>query len=383
MGAPVWSFCPINPREKGYRYMKRIISLILLICTLTLTLGGCGFFDEEGGMMISEIKKTNEFEDGTSELTIYFTDEYIDPVKITIPAGKEGEVGNGIADIKYEYNEEGKQTHLTIEFTKEGVKPIEFDIPDGKTITSITTDYNATLERYEAYFIFNGNAEDFVTMPLPEFSGIKSYEVVTNEDKSVDITFTFNIIEEPLKIHVPAPEKGNGIANIVSYEDETKYYLDITYTDPDTPVQTVDFNKPKEPSGWTAYNGAPDSKPGVEPAKVGDFWFDTGLKIIYVRGELGWERIIAFNDETSDPHEILFYWNDGSTKVYSQAYVNHGKYFSSTGKDIPIPTREGYEFRGWYTKAEITNEYVMVPFTDLTPVTDDIKLYAIWAEITE
>ena len=366
--------------------MKKIISLISLICILTsvLLLSGCGFFEEEGGLMIREIKKTNEFEDGTTELTIYFTDEYTAPVKITIPPGKEGDPGNGIKDIKYEYDDSGKQTHLSIEFSGEGVKPIEFDIPDGKTITSITTGYNETLERYEAYFIFNGNSEDFVTMPLPEFSGIKSYTVTENPDNSVDILFEFNLIDSPLLVKIPAPKQGNGIASMVSREEGDRYYIDVTFTDPDAAPITLDFAKPVEPSRWTAYKGGPDSKPGAEPARAGDFRFDTSMKIIYVKGELGWERIIAFNDETSLPHEVRFYLNDGvSTSVYTQAYVNHGSYFSSTGRDIPVPTREGYEFRGWYTKAEITNEYTMSPFTDLTPVYDNLNLYAIWVEIKD
>jgi len=362
--------------------MKKIISLVALLCVLasTLLLGGCGFFVEESGLLISEIKKTNEFEDGTTELTIYFTDEFVAPVKITIPPGKEGDVGNGIANIKHEYDEDGKQTHLTIEFTKEGVDPVEFDVPDGKTITSITSGYNEITGKFEAYFIFNGNEEDMVTMELPEFSGIKSYTSVTNDDQSVDITFEFNLLDEPLNVHIPAPEKGNGIASMASREENGVYYIDVTFTDPDVEPISLDFNKPADPNSWTAFHG---SYTHAENPRVGDYWFDMDAKTIHVRRDGYWELVIAFNDQ-STTHEVKFYLNDGvSTSIYTQAYVNHGSYFSSTGRDIPVPpTREGFEFAGWYTKAENINPAVNAPFTDLTPVNDNLNLYARWIELT-
>ena len=371
--------------------MKRIISLISLICILTATLllGGCGFIEEDTGMMIKEIKKTNEFEDGTSELTIYFTDDYYEPVKITIPPGKEGNEGNGIANITHEYDKENKTTHFTIDFSKAGVDDYTFDIPDGATITEIKPPYyDETTEKYYIHIILNGNEEEPVVIELPDFYYVESCSYEVLEDKSVDVTFHFNGDKDDWTFNIPAPQRGNGILDVNGYESEDglSYCIDVTFTDLDSEgknlVETLVFPKPTEPSNWTAYDGSPDSKPGAEPAKVGDFWFDTLRKCIYVRGELGWERIISFNDETSDPHDIEFYLNDGSTKVYTQISVNHGKYFSSTGKDIPVPTPdecpEGYEFGGWYTKADNINPNVNTPFTDLTPVNDDLKLYARW-----
>jgi uncharacterized repeat protein (TIGR02543 family) len=67
-----------------------------------------------------------------------------------------------------------------------------------------------------------------------------------------------------------------------------------------------------------------------------------------------------------------------ANKVYR---VERGSYFSADGNgDIPIPTRPGYKFMGWYTKRSV-NPATMSPFTDFTPVFSDLTLYAIWEEI--
>ena len=122
---------------------------------LAITLTGCGFFAEDTGRMIDEIKKTNEFADGSSEITITFIDDLYDPVKFTIPGGNKGDTGNGIADIDYEYDDNNRQTKITIAFTDEEAEDIVFNVPDGKTVTSIKTGYNEITEKSEAYFIYN------------------------------------------------------------------------------------------------------------------------------------------------------------------------------------------------------------------------------------
>ena len=57
--------------------------------------------------------------------------------------------------------------------------------------------------------------------------------------------------------------------------------------------------------------------------------------------------------------------------------IPHGSYFAAQeGYTIPIPTRNGYDFVGWYTTKTITP--TSGKFTDLTPVMADLTLYAIW-----
>lgn len=352
--------------------------MLCLVCILALSLSGCGFFAEDTGRMIDQIKKTNEFADGSSEITITFVDDLYDPVKFTIPGGKQGDVGNGIADIKYIYDDSNRQTQITIQFTDEEADDVVFNVPDGKTVTSIKTGYNEITEKSEAYFIYNGNEEDFVTLELPEFSGISEYICTENEDKSIDLKFKFNLLDQPdLDIHIPPPEKGNGISYMSSGEKDGKYILTVVYTEADKDGNTtveLPFDKPADPNSWSTEERAPTNAEG----RNGDFWFDTYSKTIYSKSNDRWSPVLSFKDQ-STTYEINFYLNYGTNvDPETTSYVNHGCYYSSTGKDIPVPEREGYDFCGWYTKAENVNIAVMSPFTDLTPVHGNLDLYAKW-----
>ena len=53
-----------------------------------------------------------------------------------------------------------------------------------------------------------------------------------------------------------------------------------------------------------------------------------------------------------------------------------GNYFKASGYEIPVPTREGYIFAGWYTVKIPTD--VNGALTDLTAVFSDLTLYAKW-----
>ncbi|MCD7768733.1 MAG: InlB B-repeat-containing protein [Oscillospiraceae bacterium] len=70
-------------------------------------------------------------------------------------------------------------------------------------------------------------------------------------------------------------------------------------------------------------------------------------------------------------YTVTFDSDDGS-EVVSQAVTSGG-----TAAEPTAPTKTGYTFDGWYTDAELTQEY---DFT--TTVTADITLYAKWKETT-
>lgn len=340
---------------------------------LAITLTGCGFFAEDTGRMIDEIKKTNEFADGSSEITITFIDDLYDPVKFTIPGGNKGDTGNGIADIDYEYDDNNRQTKITIAFTDEEAEDIVFNVPDGKTVTSIKTGYNEITEKSEAYFIYNGNEEDFVTLELPEFSGISEYICTENDDKSIDLKFKFNLLDQPdLDIHIPPPEKGNGISYMSAGEKNGKYVLTVEYTDVDkdgNKVVELTFNKPADPNSWTKEYRAPTNAEGRD----GDFWFDAFSKTIYSKQNSAWSPVISFNDQSTF-HNVVFYYNDGTGSTVTSTPVQHGSYY---GGKIPKPERAGYNFCGWYRDMDV-DLTIMSPFTDLTPVNSDLSLYAAW-----
>ena len=73
--------------------------------------------------------------------------------------------------------------------------------------------------------------------------------------------------------------------------------------------------------------------------------------------------------DTSDPST----WSKPKTFV-----VEEGQYIDLTLNDYQV-TKEGFDFNGWWTDKEITP--ISGKFTLLTPVFDDLMLFANWMEI--
>lgn len=374
--------------------MKKVISLILAICTVTslMMLSGCaGFMPDEtdGSLFIREIKKLGITEEGEVEVGIFFTDEEIDPVVFTIPAGAPGEQGvdgNGILGITHEHDDELNRTKITVTFTNE--ETYDFYVKDGLMVEDIVPG-NDELNGAHIRFLYNdGTLSDIIPLPKGDAGvGIVSYDQIVNEDKSVRGLFLLSDGTE-VGIDIPAPQTGNGIANMVSKTANGKYIITVTYTNGDK--QVVDFDAPKM---WYKGESAPDDRKGVE----GDYFFDTKNKVIYIKdaytvetnGEDGetvtetktkWNILINFKDQL-DTYNVTFHLNDGSDEIPATYRIKRGTYFKDNGYgNIPVPTRDGYRFVGWYTQRTIENPAVMSPFTDLTAVFGNLDLYAIWVE---
>ena len=59
--------------------------------------------------------------------------------------------------------------------------------------------------------------------------------------------------------------------------------------------------------------------------------------------------------------------------------IECGNYFGASGYQLPMPTRNGFNFKGWYLVK--TPTVINGAFTDVTPVLSDLKLYAVWENI--
>ncbi len=68
----------------------------------------------------------------------------------------------------------------------------------------------------------------------------------------------------------------------------------------------------------------------------------------------------------ADKHKVTFKYNDGVT---ADETVDTDMYGSVT---LPVPTRENYEFIGWYKDADCTSEF------DGIGITEDMTVYALW-----
>lgn len=364
---------------------KRLIMSFLILISL-ITLASCtGFFTEEvEAIQIASI--TNEtLEDGNIKITITYTDSSKRPDEFIIPRGEDGQSGVGIKEVTTEESEDGKKTKLTITYTDETVEPTIVELADGTSVLGIETKYNE--EENETYMVvkFSDGTEKELLIPKgekgEEGNGIESWEKQVNDDKSVTITFKFTKSDEPFIITIPAPEKGNGIDSITSSEKDGKYVLTIKYSDPYQEDTILEFNKPKEPNAWISGTASPNQTTGSE----GDYYMDTYHKKIYHKENNNWILVIDFGNSV-ETYIITFNLNDESDTThpakfpedfYNNIPVRRNTYFTDNDYGaIPLPTREGYTFAGWYTVKNPTINNAA--FTDLTPILSNLTLYAKW-----
>lgn len=358
----------------------RICSVCLLVAMLFLTgCSGSGFFDEET-VQIADIVAEPMPEIRQTRLTIKYVDDVREPFVDYIPWGEDGETGkvgatgNGIEKITFEHDAKKRQTQAVISFTDEEAEDISFNIPDGKSVIGVESGVEEATGAHYVIFRYNDETvSDPIYLPKGEKgNGIKTYNYTLNEDKSVVIDFTFDE-GKPLNIVIPPPQDGNGIETMVGREEGEFYCIDVTYTNGEK--QQLKFERPAK---WYSGTYLPIDSFGAD----GDFFFDTEHEKIYSKESGSWNVVVDFKIEK---YKVTFDLNDegdasmpSANNVYK---VERGSYFSADGNgDIPIPTRPGYKFMGWYTK-RVINPATMSPFTDFTPVFSDLTLYAIWEEI--
>lgn len=129
-------------------------------------------------------------------------------------------------------------------------------------------------------------------------------------------------------------------------------------------------------SGCTAQNnnsyamyvttGYPDARSSIEGGTFdGSVWLDhsSSGKITVSGG--------TFKNGVSGAWTVTFNTNGGTPEPESQIRAN----LPATKPDDP--TKEGYNFGGWYTDAAFTTEY---KFTESEKVTQDMPLYAKWTK---
>ena len=359
---------------------KKILTFFCFIFMVFGMFTGCsGFVVQDESLIITSIT-SQVLEDGRTMVVITYADEEVEPAIFYLPkgdTGEQGEEGNGIKEITHEYDERTNTIIVTITFTDPTMAPVTYTLKNGVTIKSLEeiVDDNGNVS-FVIHFS-NGTSSEPISVPKGEDgSKIVGYRQVINEDGSVTLQFAFST-GEIYTCDIPAPQKGEdgrSIIAIVGTTDELYYYVTFTFSDDTT--ETVKFEKPI-PSTWLTGTGTPSSSLGND----GDFYFDTSRKDIYTKVDGSWVKLVDFED-TETKFTVEFDLNaedaifpDGYE--YSNYYsILAGENFVSSGYLVPIPVRTGYTFEGWYTTPNPT--VVNGAFTDLTPVSSDMKLYAKW-----
>ncbi len=371
--------------------MKKIITCLLVVCIAfcALTFASCGFFEEEALVIESITAKTET--DGSTKITISYVDNVAPPVEFYIPKGEKGDLGYGITEVKHSVDSDGNNV-VTLVFDDEDIDDLTFTVKNGKTIESITDlEQEEITERYFFRINYNDGTSDIVYIPKgKDGNGIKDYVVEDVEGGGYKITFTFtDETFEPIVIDIPAPEKGetgvgikeNGVEAYMS-EDGTKYVLKLSYTDGRT--EEISFGRTNQ---WLSGNGKPKDSAGMP----GDFYVDQQNDMIYFKdARRGWQVMFDLDGLQDEDCVVTFDLNAGGDEnakfptnaatdeyVPSVYYIRPGHSFYSSSETIPVPTRDGYTFVGWYTEPSNIS-VVDGALNSLTTIVCDMTLYACW-----
>ena len=115
------------------------------------------------GNGIKEISVTKE--NKQTKVTIFYTDESIDPVEFYISDGVDGV---GIADIETSKDTNGR-TKITITYTDEKMQPSEFYINDGVGVSNISVDDSlSTDDYYYLNILYSDGTSSPLLLPKPK-----------------------------------------------------------------------------------------------------------------------------------------------------------------------------------------------------------------------
>ena len=195
------------------------------------------------------------------------------------------------------------------------------------------------------------------------------------------ITFTDNTTTTYTISNGKDGKDGIYITDIIGTTTTTEYIVKFVFSDKTT--KEITLEKPST-NKWISGSSFPKADVGND----NDYYFDTYHKIIYTKRDGVWTLVISFND-SQETYKVIFNLNDktdGGPEAsmpdgfdLPYCYIQRNTYFKQNGYgNIPVPTREGYTFLGWYTTKTIGPTSGVL--TDLTPILSDLELYAQWAK---
>lgn len=375
---------------------KRIISSLFLF--LSITLSSCSLFGgADEGLMIERVESTMG-ENGSTLVTMYFTDEDVEPLTFEIPRGETGEIGPigatglGIKEITSRQSEDGLNTILTIIFTSEDVPNQEITVPNGVSIVSPVSSYDPETNITTIYFILS-DGTDTSANPIQiengkDGIGIADINQETDAEGNIIITITYTdpsmgengqtVITIPYK----NGEDGRGIETIVGTQIDNIYTLTVYYTD-GTSYELPSINLPQT-TRWYYGNGAPSSRYEAQ-AIEGDYYFDIDNFVIYLFDGTEFNEIINLteNNEPSRTYTVTFDANGGEfvSSILTTITVTAGRPIEMSR--IPTCAKDGFVFAGYYTTPEGPKNPLSGKLTDLTPIFSDMYFYAYYEEIED
>lgn len=377
------------------------------------------------GVSISSVNSAYNSEEKKTTVTITFSEG--EPYSFDIPDGVKG---NSVSGVKIATLQDGLK-YLVFEFvdaegneleaTKINISEIKGD--DGATwlLGSGAPDANPDLSAKagdfyldsEHFVVYNKKADgSWQNMGSIKGTGItkiepfgdekgEGYEIVTTEqdfDEEGNPLYddNGNPVFKSYKVYSSALNGMN-----VTYNAETGMYeFVVTITDVGGNPITLGAGDNKiqvqRPATWLSGLVPPKYNETINgtPTFDGDFYYCTMENTIYTKQNGEWIELIKLpSDSDVVKCNITFHLEGGTLSTDVNLYpagttfkgndtvvvpVNKGECYPSSCA-IPIPTREGYEFIGWYKTKNLTLNNA--PFTDMVPVSGDLELYAIWQPV--
>lgn len=367
------------------KFKKGLLGLMMFACLGVLPLSSCSVFDE-GGFLITGVTTTHDDESGYTVVTITTNSENEDEQVITFTI-EDGLTGVSISEILSEVSSDGKNVIITIKYTDPSYPDTVITVPvvngkDGRSVTSLSTSYDSN-GNVVVTFTYNDGTSDTFTIPKgKDGNGVSNIVIDTTSKPGYTLVIFYftDSTMSPVVVEIPNGKDGRSIVSITmdsSKSNSLKAVYVVLFSDGTS--ETIEIPLPQS-TIWHSGELIPDSSIG----KDGDFYLNTLTGYVYRRYGDTWVFIFSMRGSGSaTSFEVTFHplngtWSNGKTD--SKTYiVDYGKYLSLD--KIPVPSRDGYTFNGWYTALDTEPNFVNSgKFTDLTAVFDDINLYPHWVQ---
>lgn len=373
---------------------KIIFSIITTFVLIFMTSCSSIFGGYEGDGLTIDRVEASSGENGSTLVTMYFTDDNVEPLTFVIPKGEKGDKGpagtpgTGIESITSKEKEDGSGVIITITYTNDDLEDTIFEFENGVSIVGCTTTYDPDENTTNISFVLS-NGETISGPSIKDGKdgvGISSVEkeVASNGDIIITITYDDPSMGDNGQTIITLPykngEDGRGIKSIIGTQMDNYYYITINYTD-DTSETLSPIVLPRTTQWYSGY-GKPTSIDETN-AIEGDYYFDYDNYIIYYFDGEHFVEIINLteNNQSSIQCEVIFDPNGGSfiSSTVGKILVNKGETIDVSR--IPSCYKEGFNFVGYYTTPEGPENLYSGKLDDLTIITKDITFYAYYEAI--
>ncbi len=368
-------------KKKTKRYLG-----LLAVMAFSLSLSSCSnsFFGGDASLQIKDVTHVYDSESGNTIVTITFMDEDTAPVTFLIPRGISGKDGVSIKNVTSRMTADGKSIELHISYSDGTIPDTVISVPvlQGKGIKEVEVNKDENGNTTIQFTYTDDTKGDVITIPKgDDGNGIESFDVVGPDRDGVTnitVTLTDGTVKE---FSVQNGRDGVSVSSIAYSSEKSnqdKYALVVTYSD--GYEETIYLDRPKTTRWYTGASNPDEDSMANGNAKEGDFYLNKLNGYVYLRNQDGtWTFLFGMKNDGSSSglevyHTVFFDPKEG--KINNEdgifmASVLDGKTISL--ENIPSPTYEGHKFVGWYTSLDNVNAG---KFTDMTPVFDDLKLYA-------